>query len=344
MIDYTFFYIVWLVELFIGISMFILLVLGKTLYEARQVRYRRIETRLQQNIFLLMTRQKQIEDIDWGHEAIPRPMLLTLLEDYHANFQDEYWDKTENFLTEKYLLPWARLNTHRKRWIHRNHVARIFLLHPEEQDKEHILHLLEDKSFFIRMVAAEALGELKIKATIEPLLFRMSREPKSCRFIYRHVLLKMRLEDSDEILRIYHEAEDEQLCLCCLDILSYRYFGNIYKDIKQDMTSQNSSIRLRIAKILANIATEEATEDLTKLLNDSEPRIRQEALRGLGVIQSKKSFAKVVPMIHDPVYEVRLQAAKTLIHFKKEGRRVLEQQDWDIDPLAYEVARYVLTS
>jgi|GEM_PF-6830927 len=344
MIHYTIFYTIWLIEVFIGLGLFVLLVLGKILYEARELRNRPIEKRLQNNIFLLMTSQKKIDDIDWGREIIPRNVLLSILENYHANFQDENWRKIEIFLTEKYLLPWARSNMHRRRWIDRNHLARIFLLHTEEGDHKHILHLLQDKSFFIRMIAAEALGQIKMKKSIEPLLLRMAQEEESCRFIYRYVLLQISLDDSSEILRVYRESNDEQLHLCCLDILSYRYFGNIYQEVIGDLSSSNHEIRLKIAKILTIIANEEAIHDLVNLLNDPEPRIREEALRGLGLIQNQITFAKVVPMIHDPVYEVRLEAAKTLMQFKKEGRRVLEHQDWDIDPLAYEVARYVLTS
>ena len=345
MIDFTFFYAIWIIEILFGVGMFVMLVLGKCLYEAKQVRARKIEARLQNNIFLLMTRQKTIEEIDWGKEVIPRDTLLNLLENYHANFQDENWEKVEGFLTHKYLLPWARANVHKKRWIHRNHVARIFLLQTEEQDYVHILELLYDKSFFIRMVAAEAIGELKMAESIEPLLRRMAKEPRSCRFIYRYVLLKIQFEHVDAIIRVYKEAtDDEQLRLCCLDILSYRYFGNLYTLIQKDLNSDNPSIRVRVVKILANTATEEANEKLTEYLGDPEPRIRQEALKGLGTIKSEKTFAKVVPLIHDPVYEVRLEAAKTLALFKKKGRTILEQQDWDIDPLAYEVARFVLTS
>ena len=345
MINHFIFIVIWVVEVLLAIVLIVSLLIGKVIYQIKERKDKKVEERLGQLLFLLMTHQKKIEDIDWDKEMIPRAILLTILETYHSNFHDEKWDEVEDFLTSRYLLPWARTHTHKKRWIMRNQVARTFLLRPEKADFESILQLLNDKSFFIRMVAAEALGELRTKEAIEPLLRRMSKEPGSCRFIYRFVLLKTSAEQSDEIIRIYSEAsDDEQLRLCCLDILSYRYYGNIFELIAKDFDSSNSSIRWRIIKILGCIATEQSTEKLVYYLADADPRNRQEALKALGVIQSQKTFAKVTPLIHDPIYEVRLEAAQTIAQFKKIGREFLERQDWDIDPLAHEVARFVLTS
>ncbi|MCP5469147.1 MAG: HEAT repeat domain-containing protein [Chlamydiales bacterium] len=339
------YYIIWALEILVALLLLVSLILGKIVYEIKQRRVRREEKLFKEILFALMTQQKTLQGFEWKKKLISRDVMLRILENYHANFQDKNWEKVETHLTEAYLLPWARANLLRRRWIHRNHVARIFLLHTEEKDRKNIEGLLEDKSYYVRMIAAEALGEIKVAASIPPLLKRMAREAPRARFIYRHVLLKMPLEEAKEILKVYEEAkEDEMLRLCCLDVLSYKYYGNIHATIRKDLSSPNTEIRLFVCRILGNLASPMTVEDLVVLLHDEESRVRESALKALGEIRSNESFSALLPLLQDPEFEVRLAAAKAIFSFGKKGRTILEQQDWDLNPDAYEVARYVLTS
>lgn len=339
-----FFIIVFVVEFALAIFMLFLVIVGKVFSKVQEKKQGREEEKLRRLLFLLMTKQKSLGGIDWDELNFSKEVLLRVLENFHANFNDQHWKKIETFLAETFLLPWARKSLRKKRWIYRNRVARIFLLHTEERDLKNIEHLLEDKNFYIRMLAVEALGQLRSPAIVRPLLKKMAKEPVGCRFIYRYVLLAIPSEFIDKLLNLYKEAQEEALRLCCLDVLSYRFFGDVHTLVRRDLFSQNNEIRLLVTKILGNIGSEPVLADLLSMLEDPDPRIREEALRALGEMHSEKSFAKLIHMLHDPAYEVRLQAAQSIFKFGKKGREVLEQQDWDIDPLAFEVARYVLTS
>ncbi|MFN0065978.1 MAG: HEAT repeat domain-containing protein, partial [Chlamydiales bacterium] len=255
-----------------------------------------------------------------------------------------HWANIEKLFTKKFLLPWARKNAYKRAWIKRNRCIRIFLLHTEKPDRPLILEKLQDKDFFIRMIAVEAIGELRERDLIAILLKRMAQEPPSCRYIYRNVLLGISFADSDEIKRVYQETNDEQLRLCCLDIFSYKFYGNIHNLLRKDLFSSNVEIRGKVIRILCNIASEEAVDDLMGQLQEEQPLFRTEAIKALGTIRNEKAFDKLIPMLHDQNYAVRLAAAQALLQYKQKGRQVLERQDWDLDPLAYEIARYVLTN
>lgn len=298
---------------------------------------------LKQLFTKLVTAQITYDQVEWEKEPLEFIPLLDILETFNDNFTDTTWIELRDRITEQRYLPWARKHYLDKKWKTRNLVSQIFLLNPKEEDLPMMEYLLNDKAYSIRMIITEAIGNMQLTCTIPLLLQKMSQEVDTARFIYRHTLLKMPHEFFPVLLQTFEQTPDDAIKICCLDIMSHQYYGNIHPFLKKHLSSENETIRAMIAKILHMIQTSDARDDLVILLDDSSPRVRVAATEALGDITDKSSFEKISQMLYDPDYDVRVQAALALLKYGQEGVRFLELQDADLVPKAHEVARYVLT-
>ncbi len=48
--------------------------------------------------------------------------------------------------------------------------------------------------------------------------------------------------------------------------------------------------------------------------------------------------------LEDPNWEVRLEAGKGLLNLGEEGKAILRRQEGSINPLSYDIARFLLTA
>lgn len=193
------------------------------------------------------------------------------------------------------------------------------------------------------MVAVEALGRLKTSAVVPIILQYMAKEPPKARFIYRYALNLLPFELFDIVVDVYKKSKSLAVRLCCLDVLSHGFHHDIYPIVHQSLHSKYPQIRYMVAKILANLRSDKALQDLISLLKDPTAKVRAMAVESLGDFHHEKAFEKVGEMIHDKVYDVRLKAAFAMLKYGKRGIQFLELQDSDLYPKAHEVARFVLT-
>ncbi|MCH9609227.1 MAG: hypothetical protein S4CHLAM45_04540 [Chlamydiales bacterium] len=311
--------------------------------DRKEKRFEYVEQELENIFRKVVTKQAPFSSIEWPKELLEFTPLLTALEKYNSKYQDEQWNSMKQELTTKYLLPWARKHTHSKRWEKRDFAARIYLLNPLIEDLPNLISLLEDKHFSIRMLAAETIGMIKDFKIIPILLNQMAKELPTARFIYRYALLNLPIEMIDWVIKTFEKTEEDETKICCLDIMSHKFYGNVHPFLKKHLQSENPTIRKMIATILHLIHTDEARDDLLIFLDDHEPTVRIEAAKALGELKDEKAFDKLVKMLEDDEYEVRINAAFALLAYEKKGLHVLQRQDADLAPRAHEVARFILT-
>lgn len=270
-------------------------------------------------------------------------LLLELLEDYDRRLNDGLWLELKNALCKRSLIPIARQYYQSKTWIKRSLSARIFLLAKESSESVRIIYLLEDTDYFIRYLAATALGELRNPLAIEPLIQAMAKETEECRFIYRSALAQMPLEGASTLLSLYMLSQDIEQRLCCLDALMYRFYGDIYPSLRRDLFIQNVEIRKRIAYMLGNHWTKESLKDLHSLMGDSNAQVRLQAVKGASKRLDPESFSPLCNALRDRDRSVSLEAAKGLFLWGERGIAILQRQDSDLFPHAHQAARQVLT-
>jgi eukaryotic-like serine/threonine-protein kinase len=82
-------------------------------------------------------------------------------------------------------------------------------------------------------------------------------------------------------------------------------------DLRRATRSDDPTIRLHMARILARFSTEGVRETLSNLLNDPLKEVRQAALDGLASLQMPLEVGPICQMLRDP--EPAIQAkAKTI--------------------------------
>lgn len=275
--------------------------------------------------------------------SYPKKLVVSCLEDFDRLFSDKNWIALKQHLVENQLLPWARKKSSDPRWEHRNLAVRLFLLFPLQQDIPYLTLLLHDPNFYIRMIGCEAMGRLTMIETVPLLIKQMAKEEPTARFMFRHVLNQMPSEFLPAILSLFDEAANEQIQICCLDLLTHRFYGNFYSFLETHLQDPRPIIRSMIAALLANVQSKEAIQDLIELLHDSDPIVRKAAAISLGKIHHEDGFIPLSEALNDENGEVRIEAAFALFNYGKKGVDLLERQDSDLNPNAHEVARCVLT-
>lgn len=301
------------------------------------------EDRVKKLIKDLLNKNLSIQKLDLKNSRLTKRQLLQILESFDQKFSGADWQAIKNHICDQELLPKARKLYKSILWIRRSLAARIFLLSCHEADFSRVYKLLRDRDFFIRMLAVSVLAKEPSRAHVEILLTSMAKEKEQARFTYRHAILEMPLESLRHVVEIYQNAQEEEMRLVCLDILSRKFFTKFYQSLSKDYDSKNTKVRVFVVRILGNFRSDASIEDLIRFLDDPATEVKIEAIRMLKKIRSENSFDKLASLLRDSDENVRLEAALALKNFGLKGRQFLEMQDWDIEPNAYHAARYVLT-
>lgn len=269
--------------------------------------------------------------------------LLPLLETYDHNFTDYVWIKNKELLIQAYLIGYLPKYLKSHLWQKRQEALRVIALWPE-----HLLHHLEivpflnDKVYLVRVAAAASLVKSHQPSLIALVVTRMTLETPLARYPFRDLLInggKKVFDVLEEIATCSNAHEDVAVCL---DVLSTRTDHNLIKLAEQHVKSPDVACRLYATKILENIGGPEAVHLITERLKDMDPTIRAAAAAALGRMIAYKSVSDLAPLLNDPDWLTRLQAAIALKAMVPEGRDILFKQDPGISSEAYEVAQYVL--
>jgi hypothetical protein len=269
--------------------------------------------------------------------------LLEALEDMNQRLTDPLWIFLKDDLVVRFLKSKAKAKTNSIFWSSRHFAARVFLLSAHSDDPPFLLTLLNDKDFYIRTLAVSAAVKLNSRNVIEQVIHQMTQEPKSCHYPYLNAFKDCDPISLDFVKEICNSAMDSTVTLCCLEILilNQRLVTNLevgkYKD------SDLPEIRRLTAKYLKVSSSSHAREILEHLAQDSDAMVKMEAAKSLGERGGSHSLPILKRMLSDNNWNVRLESARALHKLGEEGISVLRLQDSDLDPLAYDVARHVLT-
>ncbi len=268
--------------------------------------------------------------------------LLATVEAFDRRISEAEWTELKNKIVTVYLLPTARKKATSSSWFKRNFAARCFALTPLKEDESLIFKLISDPVFLVRSVAAIAILNLENKEGIFKIIKQMSCEKGYARYYYRDLLLQGPTNITNFVKEIAESETDPAIHLACLELLTDKSIVIIPHYIKDDLESTNDSIRLQAAKIVARNPQKDTVSILTKCLGDSNSEIRAEATRGFHYFPTNEVFETLQQILSDPVWVVRLQAAKTLKKMGQKGLNILKNQDSLVNKIAYDVAQTVL--
>ncbi|MCB1149345.1 MAG: HEAT repeat domain-containing protein [Chlamydiia bacterium] len=280
---------------------------------------------------------------------IPRKMrvwrvLLPTLEKIKLQFKGGGVEPMSQALANAYLRPLAKRWAYEHTWKKRNAACRIYFLAPlKGVDDKEVTHLLNDKSFLNRSVAAHAAVKIGTRALIEEVLLKMGEEPEVRRYTFRHALMTAPPQVYEIVKEIYLSSKNTQVRVACIDALSHRLVSNPLEFAKKDLDNPSPQIRLQIAKMAESFQSEHSAEIFIKYLEDPSSAVRTVAAKSLGDYSSGIILEKLAKALNDPSWDVRVNAALSLKKQGHEGIQILKSITSGAQPSAYEVARTVLT-
>lgn len=280
--------------------------------------------------------------------VIPLPLrtyniLIEIVEEMDRRFSDKCWQDTKRALLNKYLKPRAKKWCHSRFWSRRYRAARIYHLDTIPEEAPEAILLLKDKNFYIRMLAVKCLVALATREAVFQLMRQMSFEHHYSRYAYHDAIRQLPEYMMTFIVEIFREAKDIPMQVACIDALSSRPSIEAIPFIVSAADTTYPEIRLAIAQFAEQQLEPLLVPALQGYLNDNNDDIRTLAAKALGELKAESAIPRLEELLQDPVWEVRLQASLTLKRLGSKGREVLERQDWDLNPIAYEIARYTLT-
>lgn len=268
--------------------------------------------------------------------------FIEVLEEFDQRFNDAHWIEVKNGIISTYLLKQAESYANSSYWYKRQLAARCYLLSPQYASEDILSKLLQDKNYLVRIPAAICITKTSYKKLFYEMIKQMSQEHHLSQFPYRDALIQIDQERYEWIEALLASDPNPAISAICLDILSTRYSHNLFSQVARFLNSPNRECRLKAVEALGNIPSQESIQLLVSHLHDTDFQIRESSIIGLEKLYAIKELPKIGELLNDPIWSVRLQAAKTLKALGKEGLEILGMQNRQKVPKAYEIAQYVL--
>ncbi|MDP8233546.1 MAG: HEAT repeat domain-containing protein [Candidatus Saelkia tenebricola] len=199
-----------------------------------------------------------------------------------------------------------------------------------------LIRLLQNKKdYSMRSFAVEALGDIKDKRAVEPLIVILKNSDENIR--ERAVEALGRIGDLRGVEPLIEILKDEKCCVRisavkALRNLGYKPLSNsekiFYLIASQDWNEiakigetaieplinimKDEAIRDRAAEALGKIGSARSVEPLITLLNDKNYMVRISAAEALGKIRDERAVEPLIQIMTDENYNVRMSAAKAL--------------------------------
>lgn len=284
-----------------------------------------------------------LEDVLSSSGDASKILLLKELETFNQRFSGEDWDNVKKQIAENYLLPLARKSIGSRKWLKRAFAARCFALSPLNKDKDYILKLFDDSNFQVESLIISAIIHLKIKEGVIKILESMSHNSGYFRYYYLDTLVSAKSQEIfDWIEEIAQSIPNRKLHLACLDVLSGKMQVIQGSFLTRDVNSPYEEIRLSAIKVLARNPQKDSLEVLLNHVDDPIVEIRIESYRGLEHFRSPQTLQALEKGLSDSNWGVRIQAANSLKNMGRAGLAILNKQNAESEPKAYEVAHYIL--
>ncbi len=317
--------LIWMLaaEVLIVIALFVGISLHRT-YTALLTQTRAQRTALLGYYFLsLLEEKKPYEPHPLFARSGWRKSLLEVLESYNRRLKGDEWSQVREAAVEDLLLPRARRWARSLFWRRRNFAARTFALCPRAADEAPILNLMRDSHFLVRSVASLAAVRLEDRTGIELILRAMSAEPGYALYFYRDVLLQ---GSRNVFVLVVELASQPALHLACLDLLAAQSWGIPIPFLKDDLVSPHPRTRHLALKILIRNPLPDSAPVFLQAASDPDPYVRATAMNGLLLFPSDETLVVLEKGLSDPIWDVRVEAGRTLKRRGEQGLAILARQ------------------
>jgi hypothetical protein len=265
-----------------------------------------------------------------------RKHLLEVIEEFDRRIEGEEWRALSKEMSAALLIDEARNRLRSLFWVERNFASRVFAITFFPEDEESILHLMNDPIFLVQAPAAIAAVRLESRKGIAKMLSEMSERQGFPIFFYRDALL----QSSKNAVSILMElSSSPELHQAALDILSGKSWPIPIPFLEQDLESEDPKILLSALQVLLRNPLPDSLPYFIKAVRHPLEPIRLAGMKGFELFPSEETWELLEQLLKDPVWFVRIEAAKIL---KKRGERGLEILKKQKDSPAREAASYAV--
>ena len=170
--------------------------------------------------------------------------------------------------------------------------------------------LKTEKSPLLRSKAADALGLLRDRRAVEPLVQASNASEPEVRAAAITALA--RVGDSAAGDTFFTAARDANPTVRDAALRALDTLGISIQRLTPDLASNNWQVRAAAATTLSRLGDPRAVPVLISALKDKEPRVRVECIRSLSSLGDKRAVDAFISALNDPNSEVRFNAAAAL--------------------------------
>jgi HEAT repeat protein/WD40 repeat protein len=180
-------------------------------------------------------------------------------------------------------------------------------------DVEGLITVLQYKrDLEVRSSAAEALGEIKAKRAVEPLILALNDEDSKVRKNSVEALGKIGDARVVEPLILALNDEDSKVRKNAVEALGKIEDARVVEPLILALKDGDVNVRKNVVDVLGKIGDARALEPLILALNDEESYVRYSVTEVLGNIRSDKAVEPLIHALKDGNIPVRKNAAKAL--------------------------------
>jgi hypothetical protein len=218
------------------------------------------------------------------------------------------------------VLERARRGVRRRRWSTRLYSARVLTAFGVESDE--MCALLTDRSPEVRAQAAAWAVATPSQPAIEGLIGLLTDPDGLCRFAAKDALIRIGLAGSDVLTRSL-ETAGEELTESILEIAAAIGDDRFFTPSVELIASASPSTRALAAAVLARTGNPGAGAALVVLLGDPSSEVVLAATAGVGQLAFWPGAVDVEPLLHHESWDLRKQAALTLLALGAPGTILL---------------------
>jgi hypothetical protein len=273
------------------------------------------------------------------------PNLLRAIDELDEELQSPHWQKIRTQLIQKVLLPHAKSFTNAKAWFKRYLATRIFELDRQKSDERKILILIKDDLPLVSINAAIIALKYPTQMMINTIIDVFS----TGRHIQQSTFAKILAEEANVELAtsfiiscIKKEKNPYKKAFCYRLLTNFPAQQEIFHEAYDDIQSNNLELEIAALYYLSHNKSKNIIDILCLNLSNEKWEIRAIAAKLLGKLNAVQSTQLVGKHLRDEKWWVRINAAQALTQMGKEGLAILESQNPESDPYAYDVAQQVL--
>jgi hypothetical protein len=230
------------------------------------------------------------------------------------------------------MLQQAEAGIHAWRWSKRLYAARVLTAFGVESEERY--GLFSDRSPELRAQAAAWCVAVPSQRGIEHLIELLADRDGQCRFAAKDALIRSGRPATELLLTALRTSSDVEVSDRILEVAAATGDQRFFGEASALATHPSPTTRALAMSVLASTGNAGAGEILTASLNDTSEQVITAAATGLARLSYWPAATAVEPLLSHPSWDVRRQAALTLLALDAPGTILLRADAAGIGPAA----------